>query len=27
MEDEERAHHDAHFQEGLESMKTSVARL
>jgi hypothetical protein len=27
MEDEERAHRDAHFQEELESMKTSVARL
>jgi len=27
MEDEERAHHDAHFQEELESLKASVARL
>jgi hypothetical protein len=27
MEDEERAHRDAHFQEELESLKTSVARL
>jgi hypothetical protein len=27
MEDEERAHRDAHFQEDLESLKTSVARL
>jgi hypothetical protein len=27
MEDEECAHHDAHFQEELESLKTSVARL
>jgi hypothetical protein len=27
MEDKERAHRDAHFQEELESLKTSVARL
>jgi hypothetical protein len=27
MEDEERAHRDAHFQEELESLKTSMARL
>jgi hypothetical protein len=27
MEDEERAHCDAHFQEELESLKTCVARL
>jgi hypothetical protein len=27
MEDEERAHRDAHFQEELESLKASVARL
>jgi hypothetical protein len=27
MEDEKRAHHDAHFQEELESLKASVARL
>jgi len=27
MEDEERTHCDAHFQEELESLKTSVARL
>jgi len=27
MEDEEHAHRDAHFQEELESLKTSVARL
>jgi hypothetical protein len=27
MKDEERAHHDAYFQEELESLKTSVARL
>jgi hypothetical protein len=27
MEDEERAHHDVHFQEELESLKASVARL
>jgi len=27
MEDEERAHRDAYFQEKLESLKTSVARL
>jgi hypothetical protein len=27
MEDEERAHRDAHFQEELLSLKTSVARL
>jgi hypothetical protein len=27
MEDEERAHRDAHFQEELEPLKTSVARL
>jgi hypothetical protein len=27
MEDEERAHRDTHFQEELESLKTSVARL
>jgi hypothetical protein len=27
MEDEERAQRDAHFQEELESLKTSVARL
>jgi hypothetical protein len=27
MEDEERAHRDAHFQEELESLKTTVARL
>ena len=25
MEDEERAHHDAYFQEELESLKASVA--
>ena len=27
MEDEERARCDTHFQEELESLKTSVARL
>jgi hypothetical protein len=27
MEDKECAHRDAHFQEELESLKTSVARL
>jgi len=27
MEDEERAHYDAYFQEELGSLKTSVARL
>jgi len=27
MEDEERAHRDAYFQEELESLKTSVVRL
>ena len=27
MEDEKRAHRDAYFQEELESLKTSVARL
>jgi hypothetical protein len=27
MEDEERAHRDVHFQEELESLKTSMARL
>jgi hypothetical protein len=27
MEDEERAHRDAHFQEELESLKASVAHL
>jgi hypothetical protein len=27
MEDEEHAQRDAHFQEELESLKTSVARL
>ena len=27
MEDEERAHRDAHFQEDLESLKASVAHL
>ena len=27
MKDEERAHRDAHFQEELESLKVSVARL
>jgi len=27
MEDEERVHRDAYFQEELESLKTSVARL
>jgi hypothetical protein len=27
MEGEERAHRDAHFQEELESLKVSVARL
>jgi len=27
MEDEERAHRDAHFQEELESLKASMARL
>jgi len=27
MKDEERAHHDAYFQEELESLKTSVACL
>jgi len=27
MEDEERTQRDAHFQEELESLKTSVARL
>jgi hypothetical protein len=27
MEDEERAHRDAHFQEELESLKANVARL
>jgi hypothetical protein len=27
MEDEECAHRDAHFQEELESLKTSMARL
>jgi len=27
MEDEKRAHHDAHFQEELESLKASVAHL
>ena len=27
MEDEGRAHRDTHFQEELESLKTSVARL
>jgi hypothetical protein len=27
MKDEERAHCDAHFQEELESLKASVARL
>jgi len=27
MEDEERAQRDAHFQEELESLKISVARL
>jgi len=27
MEDEGRAHRDAHFQEELESLKTSVAHL
>jgi hypothetical protein len=27
MEGEERAHRDAHFQEELESLKASVARL
>jgi hypothetical protein len=27
MEDEECAHRDAHFQEELESLKTSIARL
>jgi hypothetical protein len=27
MKDEERAHCDAHFQEELESLKVSVARL
>jgi hypothetical protein len=27
MEDEKRAHRDAHFQEKLESLKASVTRL
>jgi hypothetical protein len=27
MEDEECVHHDAYFQEELESLKTSMARL
>jgi hypothetical protein len=27
MKDEERAHHDTYFQEELESLKTSMARL
>jgi hypothetical protein len=27
MEGEERVYHDAHFQEELESLKASVARL
>ena len=27
MEDEERAHRDAHFQEELDSLKASVASL
>jgi len=27
MEDKEPTHHDAHFQEELEYLKTSVARL
>jgi len=27
MKDEERAHRDAHFQEELESLKASMARL
>jgi hypothetical protein len=27
IEDEECAHHEAHFKEELESLKTSVARL
>jgi hypothetical protein len=27
MEGKERAHHDTHFQEELESLKASVARL
>jgi len=27
MESEERAHRDTHFQEALESLKASVARL
>jgi hypothetical protein len=27
MEDEDCTHHEAHFQEELESLKTSVARL
>jgi hypothetical protein len=27
MEDEERAYRDAHFQEELESLKASMARL
>ena len=27
MQDEERAHHDAHFQQELDSLKASVANL